>query len=193
MIFFKTRILNQLVLAVLGIATAAYPFAVYFGIDHYAPSTLVIVLLFIFILRFIFAQYYRDTLQWSLLFFIGVFCLIILFTNSMSILRYYPVIISLGAIVIFTHSLTSHTSMVEKFARIFDTNPSPLRKRYARNLTKAWVLLLILNAGIATYSACCLSMQMWALYNGLLSYILFGTFVVLEIIFRKHYFKKNNI
>jgi len=184
-------LLGKAVLALLGFATVAYPFIVYWGINHYQPFVFATLLFAILALRFVFSQQYLERSQWLVLITITLFCLIVLISNSSQLLRYYPALMSLSFALLFLYSLTSNMPIIEKFARMFGETPTPLRQSYTRNLTKVWISLLLFNASIATYSACCLPMHLWALYNGLLSYILFATFIGAEVLYRKYYFNKN--
>jgi len=183
--------LKNSTLILLGIATVSYPFAIYWGINRYEPFVFAILLFVILLLRFIFSQQYLERSQWLVLSTITIFCIIVFMSNNSQLLRYYPVLMSLSFALLFIYSLISTVPLVEKFARMFGETPTPLRRTYARNLTKAWATLLLTNASIAAYTACCLSLQYWALYNGMLSYILIGTFVTSEVLYRRHYFRKN--
>ena len=182
--------LSGVTLALLGFASVAYPFLVYFGISHYGPATFAGLLFIILFLRFIFAKQYKEPTQWALLIVVSLFCTITVFINSLDLLRYYPVVMSTGFMIIFLYSLSSDTPLIEKFARAAGENPTPFAKRWARNLTKAWIVILLVNAIIAGYTACCLSLEAWTLYNGLLSYILFASFFTFEYIIRKRFAHK---
>jgi uncharacterized membrane protein len=58
-----------------------------------------------------------------------------------------------------------------------------------RGLTKLWALLLLLNAAVAAYTACCLSLAEWTIYNGVIAYLVFGAFTLGELI-NRHFYKK---
>ena len=75
--------------------------------------------------------------------------------------------------------------MIETFARLQDKNLPDKAIPYCRNVTKIWCLFLLANSLIALYTALLTDMETWALYNGLISYILMGLLFAGEFIYRK--------
>jgi uncharacterized membrane protein len=105
-------------------------------------------------------------------------------TNSETLLRLYPASISLSMLILFGVTLIRPPSMVERFARLEQPELSPARVRYTRHVTEIWCLFFVANGAIAAYSAFA-SRETWALYNGLIAYLLMGTLFAGERLFRR--------
>jgi uncharacterized membrane protein len=121
---------------------------------------------------------------------ISIYCLSIGFSDGDKILRYYPVLMTIYVAMLFALSLLDDVPIIEKFAQL-SGKPYPNGARiYMRTLTKIWVLLLLANASVAIYSACCRSIEFWTFYNGFLSYVIIFGFVACEWIFRQWYRRK---
>jgi uncharacterized membrane protein len=171
-------------------ATIAYPFAVYFGIQYLAVSTLSLVLFSLLLLRLLTLGNYKQLPQLIPVVLVGVLCLSAAWFNSEILLRYYPVLMNLLFSIFFALSLFSKQSLIERFVSPFKKDISVHAKRYMRGLTKAWALLLLINAGVALYTACCLSISQWALYNGAIVYLGFAVFTLFEFAYRQYYKSK---
>lgn len=183
---------RSILFAVIGLFAAVYPFVVYYGLNHYSPSVFAWVLLLLLILRVAIKGNFNEPSQWLQLVVVGAFCIIVAIVNSESLLRYYPVLMSLGFAALFAFSLRSKTSLIERFAKMAGSEYPVIAQAYMRRLTAVWAVLLLLNAVVAAYSACCLSLQHWTFYNGLLAYVLIGGFSIAELIFR-HFYKKKHL
>lgn len=182
---------RSLVFVIIALLTAIYPFAVYFGISHYGPTPLALVLLSVLIARALFAGERMKTAQTIQLALVGGLCLFAICLQSESLLLYYPVIMSLCIAGFFWFSLSTELPLIERFASVFKNEISDHAKRYMRGLTKIWAIILLLNASVAFYTACCLSVKQWALYNGAIAYIVFAVFTVFELV-NRHFFKKRH-
>jgi uncharacterized membrane protein len=64
---------------------------------------------------------------------------------------------------------------------------------YTRRVTQLWCVFFIINAGISFYTACCMSLDMWTLYNGLIAYILMGLIFAVEWLVRQFVRKKYKV
>jgi len=184
---------RNLLYAVIALLAAAYPFVVYYGLNHYSASVFAWVLFALLIVRVVIKGNYKEPSQWMQLVVVGGFCIIVAVVNSEELLRYYPVLMSLGFSALFAFSLRSKTSLIERFAKMSGTEYSPQALNYMRSLTLVWAIFLAFNAVIAAYTACCMSLKSWTLYNGLLAYFLLGGFSLAELVFRHFYKKKKGI
>jgi len=178
-----------LLFVAIAIATAVYPFIVYTGLSEFGPTTLSLVLFGLLLARVILRGEYHQPEQYAQLSLVGSLCLFAAWQKSELILRYYPVAMSLGFAGFFAISLYSKTTLIERFASVFVKDIAEYQRRYMRVLTVAWALLLLLNAVVAGYTACCLSLAQWTLYNGAIAYIVFGLFSLGELI-NRHFYKK---
>lgn len=176
--------------ALIGLVTVTYPFVVYYGLSHYGPSVFAVFLFILLLLRLVIKGSYHEPSQWLQLVVVGGFCLIVAIVNSEQMLRFYPVLMSLGFSALFAFSLKSKTSLIERFAKMAGQDYPERAIGYMRNLTKVWAALLFLNAVVSAYTACCVSLKYWTLYNGLLAYFLLGGFALGELIFRQFFKRK---
>lgn|GEM_PF-3280560 len=68
-----------------------------------------------------------------------------------------------------------------------EMDPSPAQQRYMRGLTGVWMTFFACNAAYSLYTAVVFSTGVWALYNGVASYLLIALIVLLEILYRPFY------
>ena len=182
---------RSLVFILIALVTAIYPFVVYFGITHYGPTSLALILLSVLIIRTLFAGKQMKTAQSIQLVLVGSLCLLTIWLQSETLLLYYPVIMSLCVAGFFWFSLNTETPLIERFASVFKNEISHHAKRYMRELTKVWAVILLINAGVAFYTAYYLTVKQWALYNGAIAYMVFAVFTLLELV-NRYFFKKRH-
>lgn len=167
------RIANGLAIAL----TLAYPLAVYFGLQVLEPRTLGLMLLLIILLR-----HWRAAgrfaagiglAEWGAFTMLCGLAATIMFSNNASLLLVYPVTVSLSMLFLFGQSLLYPPTVIERFARLSVPELPPEGVRYTRIVTWVWCGFFVINAAIsgATVFA---PREYWALYNGLISYILMG-------------------
>ena len=94
--------------------------------------------------------------------------------------KLYPVIVNAVMLSVFAASLTSGQSVCERFARLRHKELPPRAVAYCRGATVAWCLFFIVNGAVALDSALWRSDDWWALYNGLIAYILMGCMFAAE-------------
>lgn len=111
------------------------------------------------------------------------------FLNSDFFLKLYPVIISLSLLAVFGLSLKFGPPVAEKFARIRHKDLPEYAVKYCRKVTQIWCGFFVINAAISFYTGF-LPINVWVLYNGLISYILIGLLMAGEFAFRLYYMKK---
>ena len=69
--------------------------------------------------------------------------------------------------------------------------PSQAQRAYMRGLTGVWFGFFIINTGIALFTATHQSTGSWALYNGVISYLLVAVIFLLEILYRPFYQRRH--
>lgn len=178
------------VFVLLAALTVLYPFIVYTSLDAWGPDTLAMGLLVILTLRVLLRRDFKQPEQYLQLLLVGGLCVLAAWLQSEYLLRYYPVAMSLAFSCFFAVSLRSDTSMIERFAnwsgdQEFETH----QRNYMRQLTKVWALVLLLNALVAAYTACCMSLASWTAYNGFIAYIVLGILGFGELVYR-HFYRK---
>ena len=178
-------------LGLIALITAVYPLAVYFGIAYLQPGSLALILFGVLLLRFILLGKNMSLMQSLPLLLVGGLCLAVIWYQSDTLLRYYPVLMNLCFAGFFWFSLSGEKTLIERFATVLNKEFDHHTLRYMRGLTKAWAILLLLNAFVSLYTACCVSFKSWAIYNGLIAYLVFAVFTLFELGFRHNYKKRH--
>ena len=180
---------QALLFGAIAIATAIYPLIIYNGIQQLGPSILSLILFFLLLGRVVLRGEYHQPEQYLQLVLVGGLCLFAAWQKSELALRFYPVAMSLGFACFFAISLRTKTTLIERFASVFVKDIEEHQRQYMRGLTVWWALLLLVNAAVSAYTACCLSLSLWTLYNGAIAYIVFGLFTLGELV-NRHFYKK---
>ena len=168
-----------------GVLAAAYPFAVYFGLDVLEPRRLALIIAVVASLR---ALQVRRVFRGADVATLGATALLaaaIAWSNSEVLLRFYPAVISLGLLASFGLTLRRGPSMIERFARLREPGLGHAGVVYTRRVTQVWCAFFALNAAIAIYTAVAASREAWLLYNGFVSYLLVGALFAGEWLVRK--------
>ena len=97
----------------------------------------------------------------------------------------YPVVISGGLAFLFGASLRRPPSLVERMAELGGETLSPAIRLYCRRVTMVWALWLTINTFIAAALAVFGSLEAWALWTGLLSYLVMGLIFAAEFTLRR--------
>ncbi|WP_372881589.1 hypothetical protein [Psychromonas sp.] len=183
-------------LAILSaIVLLTYPLAVYYGLSQWGIGAVAGVLGFLFILRIIGGNKTRlrelKYIAWLSGFAGGSLTLFAFLFNNSSWFTYYPVIVNLLMFTLFMASLWQSETIIERFARLQEPELPDYAIRYTRTVTKVWCLFFIINGLIALYTSF-VSLSMWTLYNGLISYLLAGALFATEFVVRLYIKRKNN-
>jgi uncharacterized membrane protein len=183
--------MKSLIPLLLAVVSIAYPAMVYFGIQHISPAFFALVIFALAIAKFVSTRKQTGKEQWLLLLAVTAYSLWLLVSNSEDWLKLYPVIISWCLAVLFTLSLKQPETILERLARLGGAEITPRAKGYIRRLTLVWAMMLTANGLVALYLALFASLKSWALYCGLLSYLIFGIFFALEYAYRCYYIRKH--
>jgi uncharacterized membrane protein len=179
---------------VLGVLVA-YPLLVYFGIGRFGPSAMAAVLLMVCVLRVLVLLIRGDrTLvakQTALIAGGGALLaaagLVLGRTDAM---LYYPVLVNASLGLLFALSLVHPPSAIERIARLREPALPPEGVRYTRRVTIAWIGFFVVNGAIALYTAMLTPLATWALYNGLIAYVLIGAMFAVEFAIRRVVMRK---
>lgn len=187
--------MGRWLVAPLSAALLAYPFAVYFLLQKLQAAVLGGILFVLVVVRYVIARKALGTsasqAQPALksllpLTLVGVASgVAIVLSNHPLAVRLNPVWISLTMLMIFSWTLYSPPSMIERFARLTEPALSPVAIRYTRQVTKVWCAFFIVNAAIALWTALWTPLSWWTLYNGLFSYLLMGILFAAEYLVRR--------
>ena len=98
--------------------------------------------------------------------------------------RAYPVAISLATATVFALSLHHPPTIIERIARLTQPDLPAAAIVYTRRVTVVWVAFLLINAAISLWTALWGTLDQWALWNGLLSYLAMGVLFAGEYLIR---------
>ena len=176
-----------------AILIAGYPPAVYFGLLHLSARSVGLLLLCLLLPGLLYRLRSAQPGQlWAVLKLplavFGLVGLTALFDDRRFVLA-LPVLINLLLLAGFAGSLRT-TPMVERFARLQKPELSPAQVRYCRRVTQIWCCFFACNALLSLLLACFASLRTWALYTGLIAYVLIGTLGASEYVVRKARFRE---
>ena len=107
-------------------------------------------------------------------------------------LLYYPVLVNSILFVVFAGSLTTKESLL---LRVVRARGSLINKRtpgYLSRLTAIWAGFFVINGMIAIWTTSA-SLEIWTIYNGMISYLFIAIIALCEWVYRRHYMKRHGI
>ncbi len=183
---------STLIRALFAICVAAYPFIILFGLRHLPASFFGIVLLLILGLRFgVLLPEERPVLIPVLLIYVA-YALAATVTGSEMLLLYYPAIVNFTLCGVFLNSLRQGPPLL---LRIVKARGYPLDEHapvYLYRLTAVWAGFFIVNGLISIWTTT-LTLEVWTLYNGFLSYCLVALLFGAEYLFRGYYRRRKQL
>ncbi|TDJ28114.1 MAG: hypothetical protein E2O57_04860 [Gammaproteobacteria bacterium] len=152
--------------------TIAYPFLVYWALQHDQATKLLPLLLVLLVLRGVTGNriYERMVLGGTL---VGVVIIAVIWGHQLG-LKFYPAMVNFGFLIIFSSSLFSPPSIVERLARVRHPDLSPEGVAYTLKVTWVWSGFFLINGSLAAATALWASDEVWTLYNGFIAYLLIG-------------------
>ncbi len=120
---------------------------------------------------------------------LAILIAIALTTGDSTVLLFMPVIVSLYLLWTFSASLRDGIPMIERFARIVEDDLPDFTIPYCRKVTVVWCVFLAANALCVLILALAAPIEWWALYSGLISYLLVGAILVGEFVVRMIWFR----
>jgi uncharacterized membrane protein len=178
--------------ALQGIFFLCYPLIVYFAYTRLETRTLALLLLLLYGISV--AIRFRGSAAeiWGVLRqHLGLALLIAIAyaTGDSTVLLFMPVVVSLYLLWTFSASLRRGMPMIERFARIVEDDLPDFTIPYCRAVTIVWCVFLAANALCVLVLALAAPIQWWALYAGLISYLLVGTLILGEFLVHKIWFR----
>lgn len=165
------------------LAGLLYPFAVYFGMEHFAPWQFGLLLGSLWLARALLGARKPGSL-WMAITAIA-FCLLLALFDSPLLLRWYPVLISAFMLGLFGLSLKYGSPMVERLARLREPQLPAKAIVYTRQVTIAWSVFFLCNGLLAAALTLWAPLSWWMLYTGLISYGLMGLLFAIEWLIRQ--------
>ena len=166
-----TRKTPPLLAAVLLAVSLAYPVVVYLALGHVSPRWIALLLVALALAR---AGVTRESFWLVAAALAGVLAVAGALGDQWGPLKLYPALVNLVMFGLFATSLWRGPSVVERLARLREPHFPPAAVAYTRRVTQVWCGFFVVNGLVATATALWASAGVWALYNGLLSYIAMG-------------------
>jgi uncharacterized membrane protein len=154
------------------LAGVLYPFAVYYGLDHFAPWQFALLLGALWLARAL-STPQRPGGAWLALAALG-FCALLALSGSTQLLRWYPVLVNALLLGLFGASLRHGMPLVEGIARLSEPDLPPEAVAYTRRVTAVWCLFFLANGLVAASLTLWAPLAWWTLYNGLIAYLAMG-------------------
>lgn len=195
-------------LRVLGaLAVAGYPVLVWRGLETRSPRQVALVLLLVLtplaILRLRrLSSETRDRAEsqgdvgtghlkgLAVVPFVSVTALVLASVlDSQGLIQVVPVAINAVFLAVFAWTLrTGSRPIVERFARLQTAELTDDQVRWCRAWTRLWCAFFVFNGSLAALTAVATPVSWWALYNGLLAYLLIGSMFATEYVLRHRRF-----
>ncbi|WP_299802726.1 hypothetical protein [uncultured Shewanella sp.] len=172
------------------IVVIGYPLAVYFGLHYLPAGSIALALCAILVIRLLLQQQKVKALMLPILVGIGLTAGSFIAKEN-NWLLFYPVVINLTMLGLFGYSLKRGPSMIERLARLKEPNLPDEAIGYLNRVTLIWCGLFIFNGAMALYTALYTSIETWTLYNGLIAYLLIGSLLGGEWLYRTFWLKKS--
>lgn len=174
------RLLSLLLVLVL----LAYPLLVYLGLHHLPLTWLAMALGLVLVVRALLLPAGQRRQGLPVLIAGLLLMLLCGWCQEPQWLLWYPVVVNLALLLTFAASLCWPPTTIERLARLRDPQLPAEARPYLRRLTAIWCLFFIANGAIASATVVSGDLALWTFYNGLIAYLLIGTLVVGEWLYR---------
>ncbi|WP_107688354.1 COG4648 family protein [Neisseria wadsworthii] len=173
------KIIGQVLLAIVSIA---YPLLWYYGREHGAFFWLAAAMCALWLIR---AAMQKTRAQQAVSLLLAAFFAVVIVFRRPDSMYWYPVAVSLLMLAVFGASLFAEQTLIERLARLQNPDLPPEGVRYTRRVTQIWCGFFIFNAATAGLLALSGRYHWWAVYTGMVSYILMGVLFAGEWLYRK--------
>lgn len=177
--------------ALVLLAMLAYPFLVYGGLRLLEPRGLAVALGGVLLLREVVRSRNGPPapLLVPLILVAAVLALAAIFNEGRFFL-FVPVLINAALLVSFARTLLTGPSMVESLARRRLAHLSAEDLAYCRRVTEVWCAFFLANGAVILWLALRAPLEQWALYTGLVAYLLVGALFAGELMYRAWRFRR---
>lgn len=166
----------------LVLVTFLYPFIWYFGQVYFGVTAVTILMACIWLLR---ALLSKQKLQKIMSFVLAFIFMLLCWIHSAKFMYWYPVMVSILLLLIFGASLFSKQSVIERLARLQHPDLPESGVRYTRCVTQIWCGFFIVNILIISALILGAYWRAWAIYTGVISYMLMGMLLSGEFLYRR--------
>lgn len=165
-----------------GLLSVAYPLLVYLAMGRFDPRWLALLLFVLAVLRVLATR----QLVWGVAAVgAGVLALLSTLFDQLLPLKLYPALVNAVMLTVFSTSLYFGPPVVERLARLQEPDLPSFAVAYTRRVTQVWCVFFIFNGSLALATALWASDRTWAIYNGLLAYVMMGVLFAGEWLVRR--------
>lgn len=175
-----------------AVLVALYPFIIYFGLRILPPSFFGLLLAVLLMFRFGIIPPEQRSTAVPLVVILLVYAVAAALSGSVTMLLYYPVLVNAILFVVFAGSLRSEEPLLLRIVRARGIPISSRGPGYLRLLTAIWSGFFVVNGLIAAWTTTA-SIEIWTIYNGMISYLLIGALILGEWVFRRYYKKRHGL
>ena len=166
----------------LTVLSIAYPALWYYGREAGWFVWLAAAMCGLWLLRALTAKLPQQ--RYTALFITLFFAAILVFGRRDS-MYWYPVLVNLMMLVVFGGSLFAGQTVIERLARLQQPDLPEKAVRYTRRVTQVWCVFFIINGTLAALLVRLGRYDWWAVYTGVIAYVLMGMLFVGEWLYRK--------
>lgn len=178
--------------ALFTVCVAAYPFIILFGLQHLPASFFGIILLAILGLRFgVLKPDERPVLIPVLLIYVA-YAVGATLSGSETMLLFYPAVVNFTLCGVFLNSLREGDPLLLRVMRARGYELDEHAPPYLYRLTAIWAGFFVVN-GLVSIWTTTLTLEVWTLYNGFLSYCLVALLFSVEYVYRGYYRRRKRI
>ena len=175
-----------------AVLVALYPFIIYFGLRILPPSFFGLLLAILLMFRFGIIPPEQRATAVPIIVILLAYAVAAALSDSVTMLLSYPVLVNAILFVGFAGSLRSEVPLLLRLVRARGIPISSRGPGYLRRLTAIWAGFLVINGASAGWTTTA-SIEIWTLYNGMISNLLIGALIPGEWAFRRHYKKRHGL
>lgn len=166
----------------LTVSSIAYPALWYYGRESGWFVWLAAAMCGLWLLRALTAKLPQQ--RYTALFITLFFAAVLVFGRRDS-MYWYPVLVNLMMLAVFGGSLFAKQTVIERLARLQQPELPERAVRYTRRVTQVWCVFFIANGAVAALLAWLGRYGWWAVYTGVIAYVLMGILFAGEWLYRK--------
>ncbi|HEZ2311327.1 TPA: hypothetical protein WHR96_000813 [Neisseria meningitidis] len=166
----------------LTVLSIAYPALWYYGREAGWFVWLAAAMCGLWLLRALTAKLPQQ--RYTALFITLFFAAVLVFRRHDS-MYWYPVLVNLMMLAVFGGSLFAGQTVIEKLARLQQPDLPEKAVHYTRRVTQVWCVFFIINGTLAALLVRLGRYDWWAVYTGVIAYVLMGMLFAGEWLYRK--------
>lgn len=172
----------------------SYPVLIYIGLRVMEPRQVALSLIGLAVLRLVIAAPTRIASYaqafWAPLVAVVLVASVAAASNHPLSLLLGPSLINLALFLTFSFSLFGSRSTIERLALLQNPDLSAEEVVYCRTVTVVWCAFFMANGAISFWLAVGAELEVWALYTGLIAYLLIGLLFAVEFTYRQWRFRR---